>query len=424
MHRPSVALLVCCVAPALAQAPGELFERLASKDEAEAQAAHAALVAQGEALVPELERRLEKKPPERIAARLRAVLSAIHSGGLDALLTPRFELPDSAKLPAALSPDGTRVLYAAREIDPASLERSFEYRVATVGDDGLKLETVLRCAPGTRDDYLVPALRPGCWSPDGRLVGYTDGGAEGSRELIAGYVDVESGKATTLGSAPGVAHFAVRFDPRGERVAWIVVDPTTLSGAVQVRELKSGATSTLALPEGGCPIDLSYLEDGRALVLVMRLPDANLQGNGRQRPQAQVCLVSADGKTHTAVEQAVTPDDYFWDGPPVLLRTPQGERAFLEARDPSLGQKRPSLLWSFVPAKGEAKVLLSGCTWTPVGVIDGRRLSVIAHDGSSAGVLDVGSGEVTPLPHTRVLLDRRGERAVLLDLETRRLWVN
>lgn len=424
MQRLTAALLVACVAPALAQDTGKLFDRLVSKDDAEAQAAHSELVALGEAVVPELERRLGKKPPERVAARLRAVLAAIQVGDLEALLTPRLELPGSAAIPAVISPDGKHVAYVARIL--GDNERTFEYRVATLSADGaLKVKTLHACTEGTRDDYVVPSLRPGCWSPDSRYLGYMELGAGGPKQVVTGYLDVKSGEATVLGEGEREMHLSVRFHPKGGQVAWLklIEDGNGVIGNVQLRELKSGATRALELPEGFAPVDLRYLEDGRALVLGMQFPqrDANA---GPQRPVGRLCLVSADEKTVTLGKQEVVPDDFFWDGPPLLLHAPGGDAVLCESRNPETGRKRPSQVWRLGLKDADTKLLIAESSWTPVGMFDTQRASVWAHDRSSAGVLNVETGEVTPFEHKRLLLHRRGERAVLLDMETRKLWIN
>jgi len=424
MQRFVAALLVACVAPALAQDTGKLFERLASKDDAEAQAAHGELVALGEALVPELERRLGKQPPERIAARLRAVLGAIQGGGLEALLTPRLELPDSAAIPAVISPDGKHVAYVARILGDNT--RSFEFRVATLTADGkLKTKTLHACSEGTRDDFVMPALHPGCWSPDSRLLGYMEVGGGGPKQVVAGYLDLESGEATVLGEGEREFHLGTRFHPQGGKVAWLKLSEdgrNLYSGNLQVRELKSGATRALELPEGFAPVDLRYLEDGRALVLGMQFPEG--PNPARQRPVGRLCMISADEKTTTLGKQEVVPDDYFWDGPPLLLHAPGGGTVLCESRNPETGRKRPSQVWRLGLKDADSKLLIAESSWTPVGLFDTRRASVWAHDRSSAGVLDLDTGEVTPFAHKRLLLHRRGGRAVILDMETRKLWIN
>jgi len=122
------------------------------------------------------------------------------------------------------------------------------------------------------------------------------------------------------------------------------------------------------------------------------------------------------------LERVPSPDEFVWDEYPLML-VPTQERALIESRNAD-GLKHPSRLFEVELASGASKELVAESAWSPVAVIDAKRVSVLEQDGQRAGVLELETGEVTAFEHGRVLVHRRGERAVLYDRVTRCLWVN
>ena len=247
----------------------------------------------------------------------------------------------------AVSPDGARIAYLARESGPVGGPRPQGAAGATevwvAGTDG---------GPGARcyalnaggDERLVDVG----WTPDGRAllaVGRRSAGGGATTRLRR--VDAASGEARDLASLPAeVVPGAYAWSPAGDRV--VLLARTDRGTALCVLGLADGAFRYLADLEAGAPPPFppaGWSPDGRRLRYTAPLPSRPAAGllPLARRPEAGLFEVEPAAARPVARLLAEGVGRYpAWrpDGGAVALATARGGQLVLRALEPAGGPPR------------------------------------------------------------------------------------
>ena len=161
--------------------------------------------------------------------------------------------PDSAALAAAVSPDGTRIAFDA-EVDGSR-------QVWVMNADGTDLQRVT-------DGF--EAVEP-TWSPDGRLLGYTDIATDGLRTLFV--VDLGSGETRPVTSERSDV-FGADWSPDGDSIAYQVQHGQ--GWRLRSVDVRSGKAVTLCCDRpDSLASDADWSPDGKFLVFGYATPEDN-----------------------------------------------------------------------------------------------------------------------------------------------------
>lgn len=395
-------ILACAASAQDAPKLREWVGELASKDEAVRSRAEALLVDAGEAALPALDAALKKEPPgSELHRRLQEVRGKAETGRWAKLLARGKHLvPIQPVTPVVVSPDG-KALLTVQRVERGDEGSAYEFVVLALEGGGPTSKVVVPTTV-TKDDFLVNQVRACSWSRDSKRFAVVQAGPE--RKLLrAGHAGLD-GAVTLLEPKTHTATHDLSFDPNGDRAWYLETTGYELeAGKWKLLELDLAAGATKTLKEGEGPaIGLTASPDGKRLAWI------GVAGGTREMAVSVLDLAKGEVK----VGPPYRGDDYFWDGPPMYLWGADSARVLYQGRPPA-GGKRPSIVTALDAGTGEARTIDPQAAYDLLAPIDGRYVSV--HERRlGGGVLDLESGAVTWIQDGGLLIERRGDRRVVV----------
>jgi TolB protein len=265
----------------------------------------------------------------------------------------QFTTAEAGVFDFSASPDGTRLVYAARQADGAA-----DLRLLSLDGSG---DTLLLECPGE-------ACRAPQWSPDGRRIAFERwplAAAEDNPEPRVWLLDAATGEAEALDAPPGSA-LAPRWAPDGRRLAYY----NPAAEQMVILDLEAGEATFIANASGEMG---EWARDGLALIF----PEIVFAGEAAAQPTP---LASP---TAPPLGTAAPVPDFFSH----LVRVEVATRQIADlSLEPSVEDA------SAMPAPGGewiafGRKYLDAARWTP-----GRQLWLMRPDGSQAHAL-TGDGD-------------------------------
>ncbi|MEM6704462.1 MAG: S9 family peptidase [Acidobacteriota bacterium] len=128
-----------------------------------------------------------------------------------------------------LSPDGKRIVYTRRHVDPVN--------------DRWRSEVWIMNADGSRNRYLLDGSSPQ-WSPDGTRLAYVAEGKPKGAQIHVRWMDEEGGTTQITRVSKGPSQ--VTWSPDGERIAFVSLVPKKTNWSIDMPKAPEGAKWTKA----------------------------------------------------------------------------------------------------------------------------------------------------------------------------------